>query len=344
MFRAPSVLLIAVLACLPVAPAFGHSGAAPEAPPPPQVTAEKITERAYALFGKGGNVGVLITDAGVVVVDDQYEDIAPALMEQIRRLTDRPVRYLINTHYHGDHTGGNPVLGKGASIVAHHSVRTRLLEYPETIVKTFPARIRGLEGEIARYADAADPYRTALEKDLGLLKFFVQSATAFDPAKAAPPVLTYDGTLRIWLGEQEVRVYHFGPGHTDGDSVVYFPREKVLHMGDLFFNGMYPFIDALGGGSARGYVGGIDRALAAVPPDARVIPGHGPVTDVKALRRYRDFMADLVRKVEEAIAAGKTKVEAVRSIRMDAYPEIKPSFRTLGNDVATVFDELTARP
>lgn len=340
---APTLVIAVVLACVGPAPLLAHSGSAETpAAPPPEVRAEKVSDRVHVLFGKGGNVGVLVTDEGVVVVDDQYADMAPAIVDQVRRLTDRPIRWLINTHYHGDHTGGNAVLQKTATIVAHHTVRPRLLEYPGTIRKSFPARIQGIEAELARYTDAADPYRIALEKDLGLLKFFLESAGAFRPELAAPPVVTYDGGLQIWIGGQEVRLMHHGPGHTDGDTVVYFPRDKVVHMGDLFFHGMVPFIDAIGGGSARGYLDSLDRVLALLPPDVKVIPGHGAVTDLKALRRSRDFLADLQGEVGKAIAAGRSRIEAIRTIRMEPYPDIKPLFRSLGNDVAVIYDEMTA--
>ncbi len=282
-----------------------------------------------------------MTDAGVVVVDDQYEAVAPEIVEQIRGVTARPIRDLVNTHDHGDHTGGNPVFVKFAEIVAHDTVRPRLLEYPETVKKTFPDKKRLIQAEIDAIKDSADPYRLALEKDLGLLDFLLKDALAFDPAKAAPPGLTYDGQVRLWLGGEEVDILHVAPGHTDGDSMVYVATQKVLHMGDLFFNGMYPFIDAWAGGSARGYVKNIDRILTVVPADARVIPSHDPATDVATLRRFRSFMSDLIDTVEKAAKGGKSKPEAVRTITMDQYPEIKPLFRTLGNDIAVVYDEVT---
>lgn len=332
-----------LLACLivPCGKAFAHSGAAfAMQGAPPEFKLEKLSERAYCLFGTGGNVGILVTGAGVLVVDDQYENVAQGIVDRIRALTDRPIRYLVNTHYHGDHTGGNPVFVKFAEIVAHENVRPRLLEYPETIRRTFPGRVKAIEAEIATLKDAADPWRLSLEKDLGLLKFFLDGAEKFQIDKAAPPGITYDGRLRLYLGGQEVEIFHVGPGHTDGDSLVYFRREKVLHMGDLFFNGMYPFIDALGGGSERGYIENIDRALALVLPDTRVIPGHGPTSDIATLKRYRDFLAELRRKVEKAVASGMSKPDAVRSIKMEAYPDIKPSFRTLGNAVDVIYDEL----
>lgn len=341
-----ALIAAALLGLLGPDAAMAHSGApaaaGQPAPKAPEFKLEKVSERVYCLFGRGGNVGFLVTDAGVLVVDDQYREVAEGIVAQIRSVTDKPIRFLVNTHYHGDHTGGNPVFLKFAAIIAHNNVRPRLLEYPATIQKTFPARLQSIEAELAGLKDAADPYRLALEKDQGLLGFMLKSAQSFVLAEAAPPALTYEGEMRVWLDDQEVDILHAAPGHTDGDSFVFFRKEKVLHMGDLFFNGMVPFIDALAGGSGRGYVRNIDQALALVPPDTKVIPGHGPVTDVATLRRFRSFMSDLVGEVEKSVKAGRTKAEAIRTITLDQYPEIKPGFRTLGNDVAVIYDEVKA--
>lgn len=335
--RAPFACLLLAIAM----PVFAHRGTPPDPDqPPPTFTLEKVTDRAYCLFGQGGNVGFLVTDAGVIVVDDQYENIAQGIVDQIRSITDKPIRYLVNTHYHGDHTGGNPVFIKLAEIIAHDTVRPRLLEYPETVKRIFPEKIKAIEAEMAAIKDPNDPWRLALDKDLGLAKFFLDAASAFKLETAAPPGLTYEGHVKIWLGGQEVQIFHVAPGHTDGDSIVFFKDQKVLHMGDLFFNGMYPFIDSLGGGSAKGYIENIDYAIAHVPPDTRVIAGHGPVGDIPALKRARDFLADLRAEVEKAVKAGMSRADAVRAIRMEAYPEIKPAFRVLGNDIAVIYDEI----
>jgi len=333
----------ALLLCLlfATAPAHAHRGLAPDQDQPgPVFKLEKVSEHTYCLFGQGGNVGFFVTSAGVLVVDDQYENIAQGIVDQIRTVTDKPIRYLVNTHYHSDHTGGNPIFVKFAEIIAHDTVRPRLLEYPEVVARTFPGRLKALEAEITSLADPSDPYRQSLEKDRGLLSFFLDAAVKFKPETAAPPALTYDGHVKVWLSGQEVEIFHVAPGHTDGDSMVFFKDEKVLHMGDLFFNGMYPFIDALGGGSERGYIENIDYALSHVPPDTKVIPGHGPVTDIAGLKRFRDFLADLRTEVEKAVKSGMSRADAIRAIKMEAYPEIKPSFRTLGNDIAVIYDEI----
>jgi cyclase len=322
--------------------ALAHHGA-PAEPEPPVFKLEKVSERAWCLFGRGGNVGIYVTGGGVVVVDDQYENLAQGIADQVRTLTSEPVRYVVNTHYHADHTGGNPLFAKMAEIVAHESVRPRLLEYPAVVKSTFPKRIEDLQAEMQAIADAQDPYRVSLDKDLGLLKFFLDTANAFKLETAAPPGVTFDHRLTLHVGGRPVRLLHIAPGHTDGDTVVWFPEEKVVHMGDLLFNGMVPFVDTLGGGSVAGMIESIDAVLALVPPDTKVIAGHGPVTDLAGLRRARTFLFDLRAKVRVAVDGGLSRRDAVRTIKMDDYPDVKPAFRTIGNAVLAAFEEIAPR-
>jgi cyclase len=325
------------------APARAHAGAAAAEPqPPPTFKLEKVSERVWCLFGRGGNVGFMVTDDGILVVDDQYGDIAPGIVEQIRTVSDKPIRYLINTHYHADHTGGNKTFQAFATIVAQDKVRPRLLEFPKVIMETFPGRIKALQLEIDGIKDAADPYREALTKDVGIMQFFVDNTKDFDPATVAAPGITFDSRVTLWLGDQPVEVFHNGPGHTDGDAVVWFRKEKVLHAGDLLFNGLVPFIDTAGGGSANGYLSNLDRILASLPAETRVIAGHGPVTDMAGLRHARDFLKDLQREVEKAVKKGLSRAEVARAVKLDTYPDIKPAFRTLANGALAFYDE-TAR-
>ncbi|HKN46500.1 MAG TPA: MBL fold metallo-hydrolase [Candidatus Polarisedimenticolia bacterium] len=335
------LLCVSICMALGAAQASAHSGA-PPGRPAPAFKLEKLTDRVYCLYGEGGNVGFLVTGEGVVVVDDEYAEIAPGIVEQIRSVTDRPILYQINTHYHSDHTGGNPVFAKFSEIIAHDTVRPRLLEYPATVRRSFPGKMQAIETEIAGLKDPADPYRVALEKDLGLMKFLLGEAEKFSPGIAAPPRVTYDGHMNLWLGGQQITIVHVAPGHTDGDSIVFFPNEKVVHMGDLFWNGIIPFIDALAGGSEKGFIDNIDYVLERTTPEARVIPGHGPAADVPTLRRFRAFLVDLRAEVEKSVRKGLSRVEAIRTIRMDQYPDIKPLARSLGNDIAVTYDEVVA--
>ena len=332
---------LAPLLVLAIIPAHAHSGAAAQASTEDSIfKLEQLSDRAWALFGRGGTVAFLVTETGVLVVDSQYENIAEGIIEQIRTVTDRPIRYLVNTHFHGDHAGGNPIFNKVADIIAHHTVRPRLLQYPLELKQTLPGEIRGFEAEIKRLNDDEDPYKVTLSRELRLARSFLERAESFDAGAIAAPALTYEKNIRVWFGDQEIDIFHVGPGHTDGDSIVFFRNENVLHMGDIFFHGMYPFIDTRGGGSFSGVIANVEQALASVRPDTRVIPGHGPITDVPTLRRYRQFLVDLQGKVSGAVEGGQSLAEAIRSIQMDDYPEIKPLFRTLGNNITAAYAEM----
>ncbi len=225
-----------------------------QAPAPAKVhKAEKVGPSSWVIFGQGGNIGLVVTDRYAVLIDDQFERLAPGLLETVRGLTDKPIRYLINTHHHGDHTGANAVLEKQVmAIAAHANVRRRLVLGQ---AKLEPAKRGGL------------PEITVGEED---------------PSVRARAAFHLDG--------QEVVLLHVAPGHTDGDVIVWMPQQKVLHMGDLFFNGMTPFVDLGSGGSLEGMIANAEAVLAFLPEDARVIPGHGPMGGRKDLARYRDFL------------------------------------------------------
>jgi glyoxylase-like metal-dependent hydrolase (beta-lactamase superfamily II) len=346
--RSPAAVLLSALALLAAgAPAVAHDGSrlAADTPPAqaPTFKLEKVSDHISCLFGKGGNVGILATDDGVVVVDDQYPDVAQGIVDQIRTISDKPIRYLINTHYHGDHTGGNAVFQALTTIVAQDTVRPRMLEYPAQVRETFPDRMQALHWEIRGLTAEKDAYRDALSSDLDLMKYLYDLAENFDPAKVAAPSVTFDNSLTLWVGDENIEILHIGPGHTDGDAVVWFPKEKVIHMGDLLFNGSVPLIDTLGGGSARGYLKSMDAVLARIPPDTKVIAGHGPTTDVAGLRHARDFMQDLERAVTRAVQAGQSRADAARSVKLDTYSDIKPGFRSVANVTLAFYDEIRSK-
>ena len=219
----------------------------------------------YMLTGAGGNIGASIGDDGIVIIDDQYAPLAPKIEAALKTITDKPVRFIINTHYHGDHTGGNEHFGKTAPIVAHENVRKRLAS-----------------GVTRR-------------------------GTTTPPApKGALPVLTFDETVTIHLNGEEVRAVYMPAGHTDGDSVIWFTESNVVHMGDDFFNGTYPFVDQENGGSVRGLIANLDKVLNVLPADAKVIPGHGALSDKAGLAKFRDVLKATMAAVEQGLAAGKT--------------------------------------
>ena len=241
--------------------AVGRAGAAKPTPTPDhhERKAEDVFRfkplagGVYALYGRGGNVGFFVGPEAVVVVDSEYKDIAPGIVQQIRSVTDKPIQYLINTHHHGDHTGGNEVFRQFAVIIAQDNVRKRMLASPAEILQYYPGYLE----EAKKKGDA---------EDIQSLETAIAWAKKVKVEEIAAPVVTFDSELRIHAGGETIGIWHTPPAHTDGDSVVYFEKANVLHMGDLFFNGLIPFVDVQHGGSVRGYLAAIDGVIARVPP------------------------------------------------------------------------------
>src|SRR4029453_18689383 len=238
-----------------------------------EVKAEKVAEGVYMLTGAGGHIGLSIGKSGSLVIDDQYAPLSDKILAMIKTLSPDPVRFVVNTHWHGDHTGGNENLARtGAFLVAPENVRKRM----------------GSEQFIA---------------------LFNQKVPA-SPEAALPVVTFAEGVSFHWNGD-EVRAYHVAPAHTDGDTVVQFVKADVVHMGDCFFNGNYPFIDTSSGGKVDGVVAAADRVLAGVSEKTRIIPGHGPVASKAALPAYPAPVNGVRDRVAKLKAEGKTKEAAV---------------------------------
>ncbi|MFZ1614637.1 MAG: MBL fold metallo-hydrolase [Holophaga sp.] len=214
---------------------------------------QKVADNVFCITGQGGNIGLIVTEKHAVIIDDQFERLVPGLLEAVKSVTDKPIKYLINTHFHGDHTGGNVVLEKQVlAIVAHTNVRKRMLTAQ---AKLEPAKRGGLP-------------ELALGEEDPLIK----------------------ARLDIHLSGTDIHLVHYGPGHTDGDILVGVPSALVIHMGDTFFLGMLPFIDTEAGGTFEGLVAQISLVATWLPDTAKIIPGHGPVCGKKELVHYRDFL------------------------------------------------------
>lgn len=227
----------------------------------------------YMLTGAGGNIGVSAGPDGVFMIDDQYAPLTAKIRAAIGSITDKPVRYVINTHWHSDHTGGNENLGKaGAVIVAHQNVRKRMST--DQVMKAFGRTVE------------ASP-------------------------EAALPVITFTENVTFYLNAQEARVIHVPHAHTDGDAIIHFPKANVIHMGDILFNGMYPFIDVGSGGNLNGMIAGQDLALKLADGKTKIIPGHGKLADKAALKKNRDMLAEVRKRVQKLIDDGKSEEEAV---------------------------------
>lgn len=233
-----------------------------------QVRTQKLTDSLYMLSGAGGNVGLSVGPDSVFMVDDDFAPMAPKLKAAVAALTNRPVQFLLNTHFHFDHTGGNEVFGQtGAVIVAHDNVRRRMSS--EQLISFIGAR------------QAASP-------------------------RIALPVVTVPGEVKLHVNGDEVHAFHVPAAHTDGDLIVRFTQANVVHMGDTFFNGMYPFIDGSSGGTPDGVLAAYDRVLALADAQTRIIPGHGPLATKADLQATREMLAAVTARIKAARQAGQT--------------------------------------
>jgi glyoxylase-like metal-dependent hydrolase (beta-lactamase superfamily II) len=238
-----------------------------------EVVAEKVAPGIHALRGAGGNIGVSAGEDGVFLVDDEYAPLTDKIRAALTAIDPGPVRFLLNTHWHFDHTGGNENLGKaGVVIVAHDQVRTRMST--DQFIEAFNMKV------------PASPHK-------------------------ALPVVTFADAVTFHLNGEEIHVFHVPPAHTDGDSVVHFKKADVIHTGDLFFNGLYPFIDLSSGGSVDGMIAAADRLLALAGDKTRIIPGHGPTASKADLVAFRDMLRGVRDKVAPLVTAGKTLEQVV---------------------------------
>lgn len=266
-----------------------------------EVKAQPLAPGIAVLFGAGGNIGVSHGPDGTVLIDDQFAPLTPKIQAAVAGLGASPVKYLINTHWHFDHSGGNENFGNaGALILAHDHVRDRMSTEQKTRFGTTPP----------------------------------------SPPKALP-VITYHDGISLHLNGDRVRTMHLKHAHTDGDSVVMWEKTNVIHMGDTFFHQVtLPFIDLDSGGSAKGLLEGITKVLTMIDDKTVVIPGHGPVATKADLTAYRDMLASVIASVEAAKAAGKALPE-IQAMKPAAKWDTNPNAFIKGDDfVATVFASL----
>jgi cyclase len=315
-------------------------------PPAPQdkgpFTLKKLTDDTYALYGRGGNIGFAVTDEGVVVIDDQFADLAPGIAEQIKSVTAKPIRFLINTHHHGDHTGGNGFFIKMTTIVAHDNVRKHMLASPQETVANAPRQIEALQTRLDKL-EKDDPQSkdiAGLRQQLDTARKNLESARSMKMSDIPAPNITFNQELRMYLGGREVQVFHLKRGHTDGDSIIYFPQSKVVHMGDLFFNKVIPVIDRAHGASTFEWTETIDAVVARVDPASQVIPGHGEVTNLGDLKAFKQYLLDLRAAVKKAVDEGRTREQALKEVKLEQYSKYTGYEQRFPGNVGTVYDEL----
>lgn len=266
-----------------------------------EIKAQPIAPGIAVLFGDGGNMAVSHGDDGTVLIDDQFAPLTPKIEAAIAALGATPVKFLINTHWHFDHTGGNENFGKaGALILAHDHVRDRMSTEQKTRFGTMPP----------------------------------------SPPKALP-VITYHDALSLHLNGDRVRTMHLKHAHTDGDSVVMWEKANVIHMGDTFFHKVtLPFIDTDSGGTAKGLLAGITKVLGMIDDKTVVIPGHGPVATKADLVGYRDMLASVIAAVEAAKKEGKSLAE-IQALKPAAKWDTNPNAFIKGDAfVAAIFASL----
>ena len=269
----------------------------------PDVKITDLGNGIYMLMGQGGNIGVLNGADGKVVIDDQYARMAPKVQMALSKISDKPLRFLINTHYHGDHAGGNVEMhAHGAEIIAHENVRKRL---------TTPTENK------------------------------VWNSTVEPMPEAAWPVMTYSTASHLYMNGQTISLVHTPRGHTDGDSIIYFAPANVLHMGDNFFHKMLPYIDVDGGGSINGMIAAQEKGLAIANADTKIIPGHGPLATKADLQKFHDVLVDMRDLIQTRIDAGEDIGTILKHNPIEKYKEyasfIQPDlmakiiFRSLSN-------------
>jgi glyoxylase-like metal-dependent hydrolase (beta-lactamase superfamily II) len=242
------------------------------------MTAVPVAGPVYMLQGPdGGNIGVITDTSGSILIDSMMQRSAGQIRAAIKDLPGgNNVRFLINTHWHSDHTDGNKALGPGSTIVAHENVRS-LLSKPQALMgQQTPALPVG-----------------------------------------AIPAVTYSDALTLYAGHEPIRLVHYSHAHTDGDTVVYIDGAKVVHMGDMFFNGMFPFLDVANGGDIDNWVRQLDAIMAKLPADTKIIPGHGPLAGVAELKSFRQMLFDSAEIVRKQMKEGKT----VEQIKGTGLPE-----------------------
>jgi cyclase len=246
-----------------------------------EIRPTKLADGLYMLTGAGGNMGLSVGDDAVFLVDDQYAPLTERIKAAIAAITDKPVRFVLNTHWHFDHTGGNENLGQaGALIVAHDNVRKRMSV--EQFIKDFDMKV------------PASP-------------------------KVALPIITFSETTTFHLNGEEIQAVHVPPAHTDGDSLVHYRKANVVHMGDTFFNGSYPFFDMSSGGSVEGMIGAAEKALSLSNATTKIIPGHGPLADRKALETYLTVLKTSRDRIRTLVSAGKSADEVVAAKPLAEY-------------------------
>ena len=273
-----------------------------------QIKATKVSGNIYMLEGQGGNIAASVGEDGIIIVDDQFAPLADKIQAALKELkiTDKPVRFVINTHYHGDHTGGNvPFNNAGSTLIAQDNVRKRL-------------EFGGTAG------------------NGGSIKMEVKPAE-----KAGLPIITFEHDVTVHLNGEDIRALHFPSGHTDGDSIIFFPKNNVVHMGDDFVRYGFPFIDVASGGSVQGMIDAMEKATAQLPADVKVIPGHGALSNLDDVRAFTKMLKETSAVVQKAIDSHKTLDQMKQEKILAPWEKFSGQFVNADAFIETLYNSLT---
>ncbi|MGA2299608.1 MAG: MBL fold metallo-hydrolase [Candidatus Acidiferrum sp.] len=273
-----------------------------------QIKVTKVSGNIYMLEGEGGNIAASVGEDGIVLVDDQFAPLAEKIQAALKdlKITDKPVRFVINTHYHGDHTGGNaPFANAGSTVIAQDNVRKRL-------------ESGGTGG------------------NGGSIKMEIPPAP-----KSALPVITFEHDVTVHLNGEDIRALHFPAGHTDGDAVIFFPKNNVVHMGDDFVRYGFPFIDVASGGSVQGMIAAMEKASAMLPPDVKVIPGHGALSNLDDVREFVKMLKETSAAVQKALDEHKTLEQMKQEKILEPWKKWSGGFIDSDKFIETLYNSLT---
>ena len=307
------------------------------------LSTRKLSEHVYLVSGAGGNVTVLVTTAGVLVVDAGNRRLGDRVASAIRTVASLPVRYLVYTHYHDDHWSGAWAFPRPILVVSHDRTRAEIAEFYQSTAADLTRRVAALEEKVRTLGSSGDASSVSTQKELE------EARAARDVYRRHEPVLpefTFNDRLTIHLGDQVVDLMYLGPAHTDGDIIAYFPREKVLHLGDLLYtNGWVPRLDADAGASADNWLEIFDRVMSI---DARTyVPGHGDVQDREGVRKHIGFAAGYLRELKTEVGKlfrdGVPLDEVKRRVRMPAYETSDMNKMLLPYNIDGVYRELERR-
>ena len=273
-----------------------------------EIKVTKVSGNIYMLEGAGGNIAASIGEDGIVIVDDQFAPLAEKIQAALKGVTDKPVRFIINTHYHGDHTGGNePFSNAGSTVIAQDNVRKRL-------------ESGGTAG------------------NGGSIKMEIKPAP-----KAALPIITFENDVTVHLNGEDIRALHFPAGHTDGDAIIFFPKNNVVHMGDDFVRYGFPFIDVASGGSVQGMISAMEKATAMLPADVKVIPGHGALSNLDDVRAFVKMLKETSAVVQKAVDRHQTLEQMKAAKILEPWQKFSGDFVKTDAFIETLYNSLTGQ-